>query len=277
MIAWLWARTVRSPDPAAKGARVPLVSSYMLSTKEGKKVWIEPVIDATAPNGWRFEVRRGALTKAEEEQLKKGTIGRSGGGTCILTGASMPFSYVRTEAQATGLGVRLLAIVAERRRERVYLSPTDDHEVIAQQAEPAWEPEGDLPNNPRDFKTPNYGLKTFASLFTSRQLVALTTFSDLVAEAREKALADARAARLPDDNTPLADGGTGSAAYADAIATYLAFLVSRASEYGSTIATWLTDDNAVRGTFGRQAIPMTWDYCEASIFGASSAAWETDH
>jgi putative DNA methylase len=195
VIAWLWARTVRSPDPRAKGAMVPLVSSFMLSTKEGRKAWVEPVIDPNAPDGWRFEVKTGALSKADEERLKKGTIGRSEGGTCILTGALMPFSYIRTEGQTHGLGTRLMTIVAEGKRGRVYLPPDETHLKIAAAAKPAWEPEGDLPNNPRDFKTPNYGLKTFASLFTPRQLVALTTFSDLVGEARAKVLEDALGAR----------------------------------------------------------------------------------
>ena len=274
VIAWLWARTVRSPDPAAKGAMVPLVSSFMLSTKEGKKVWVEVVIDSNAPDGWRFEVKTGALSKTRESELKEGTIGRSGGGTCILSGSSMPFSYVRDQGQTNGLGVRLMAIVAECNRSRAFLAPTSAQEALAATAKPEWEPEGELPNNPRDFKTPNYGMKTFASLFTSRQLVALTTFSDLVGEAREKVLADARAADLP-SAARLADGGTGAEAYADAVATYLAFCVSRASDYGSSIATWLTDDNAIRGTFGRQALPMTWDFCEGSYFGDSSASFTT--
>jgi len=194
---------------------VPLVSSFMLSTKEGKKAWAEPLIDAAAP-----------------------------------------------------------AIVAEGQRRRIYLSPNDEQARVAESAQPDWEPDGDLPNNPRDFKTPNYGMKTFASLFTPRQLVALTTFSDLVNEAREKGLADARATGLP-PGARLADGGTGAEAYADALATYLAFCVSRASDYGSSVATWLTDDNAIRGTFGRQALPMTWDFCEGSYFGDSSASFTT--
>jgi putative DNA methylase len=276
VIAWLWARTVRSPDPSAKGAMVPLVSSFLLSTKEGKKAWVEPVIDPASPDGWRFLVRSGTLTKAEEERLKKGTkAGRGSNFACVLSGAAISGDHVKAEGAAGRMGARLMAIVAEGQRSRIYLAPTEEHEAVAQRAEPAWEPEGELPNDPRNFWTVQYGLTTFASLFTPRQLVALTTFSDLLLEAREAALADARAAHLPGDVSPLAEGGTGAAAYADAIATYLAFLVSRAAEYGSTIATWLTDDNAVRGTFGRQAIPMTWDYCEASIFGASSAAWET--
>ena len=139
VIAWLWARTVRSPDPRAQGAMVPLVSSFMLSTKEGRKAWVEPVIDPAAPAGWRFEVHTGALAKADEERMKKGTIGRSDGGTCFLTGASMPFTYIRTEGQRHGLGTRLMAIVAEGKRGRVYLPPSEDHVEIATEAKPNWE------------------------------------------------------------------------------------------------------------------------------------------
>ncbi|BCK76786.1 hypothetical protein AA0242T_2745 [Acetobacter aceti NRIC 0242] len=275
IIAWLWARTVRSPDPAAKGAMVPMVSSFMLSTKAGKKAWAEIVHDATAPDGWRFEVRTGDLSAKDEARLKKGTIGRSGGGVCALTGSAMPFSYIRQQGKGAGLSNRLMAIVAEGKKGRIYLSPTADQVAIADRAQPQWVPDGELPNNPRDFKTPNYGLKTFASLFTPRQLVALTTFSDLVAEAREKVLQDAVAAGRSTDSTPLHEGGIGATAYADAVATYLGFMVDRASDYGSEISTWLTDDNAIRGTFGRQAIPMTWDFCEANYFGKSSADLNT--
>ncbi|MCA3160410.1 MAG: DUF1156 domain-containing protein [Burkholderiales bacterium] len=268
VIAWLWARTVRSPDPAAKGAMVPLVSSFMLSTKEGKKAWVEPVIDSSAPDGWRFEVRMGILSKAKEAELKEGTIGRSSGGTCILSGASMPFSYVREQGQTNGLGVRLMAIVAEGNRSRVYLAPTSTQEALAATAKPEWAPEGELPNNPRDFKTPNYGMKTFASLFTPRQLVALTTFSDLVGEAREKALADARAAHLP-YTARLAEGGTGAEAYADAVATYLAFAVSKSSTRSCSLAIWETGMGRLAGAMGRQAIPMQWSYAETNPIGGA--------
>ncbi len=270
VIAWLWARTVRSPDPSAKGAMVPLVSSFMLSTKEGKKAWVEPVIDPAAPDGWRFEVRTATLNKAEEERLKKGTIGRSGGGTCILSGASMPFSYIRTQGQTNGLGVRLMAIVAEGNRSRVYLRPDAMHEAVVQQAKPAWEPEGELPDNPRDFKTPNYGMRTFASLFTPRQLVALTTFSDLVAEARENALADALSAGLSDAPAPLAQSGTGATAYADAVATYLGMTVSRQVNRSASLNFWDNGGQKVQQVFARQALAMVWDFVEANVFSQSS-------
>jgi putative DNA methylase len=273
VIAWLWVRTVRSPDPRAKGAMVPLVSSFMLSTKEGKKAWVEPMIDPAAPDGWRFQVHSGALVKADEERLKRGTIGRSDGGTCILTGASMPFSYIRTEGQTHGLGTRLMAIVAEGKRGRAYLPPNEVHTGIAAEAKPAWEAEGDLPNNPRDFKTPNYGLKTFASLFTSRQLVALTTFSDLVGEARGKALADARAADLSDDPIPLHEGGAGTTAYVDALATYLGVAASKMSAFVSTQSRWRSGESKTAPGFGRQALPMIWDYAEVNPFAGAGGDW----
>ncbi len=278
VIAWLWARTVRSPDPAAKGAMVPLVSSFMLSTKEGKKAWVEPVIDPNAPDGWRFEVKTGKLTKADEEEKKKGTkTGRGTNFACVLTGSSITADYVRDEGNAGRLGSRLMAIVAEGVRGRVYLSPTAEQEARAAAALPSDTSaiEVEMPDNPRWFSPPGYGMKRYVDIFTPRQLVALTTFSDLVSEAREKALADARAAGLPHDSTPLHSGGTGATAYADAVATYLAFAVDRAADYGSSISTWLPDDNAIRGTFGRQALPMTWDFCEGSYFGDSSAALST--
>jgi len=264
VIAWLWARTVRSPDPAAKGGMVPLVSSFMLSTKEGKKAWAEIIHDANAPHGWRFEVRTGDLLAEDEAQLKKGTIGRSGGGVCALTGSAMPFSYIRQEGKGVGLGNRLMAIVADGKKGRIYLSPTADQVAIADRAQPQWVPDGELPNNPRDFKTPNYGLTTFASLFTPRQLVALTTFSDLVAEAREKALQDAVAAGRATDPTPLHEGGTGAIAYADSLATYLGFAVSKVSTRCCTLAIWEIGMGRLAGAMGRQALPMQWSFAETN-------------
>jgi putative DNA methylase len=264
VIAWLWARTVRSPDPRAKGAMVPLVSSFMLSTKDRKKAWVEPVIDSAAPDGWRFEVSTGALAKGDEERLKNGTkTARGSNFVCVLTGAAINGDHVKAEGVAGRLGARLMAIVAEGKRNRVYLSPATEQEAAAAAAKPGWVPEGELPNDPRNFWTVQYGLKTFASLFTPRQLVALTTFSDLVGEARKKVLADARAV-FPKDATPLHEGGIGANAYADAVATYLAFAVDKAADRNTTLCAWETKMDRMRNTFGRQALPMVWDYTETN-------------
>jgi putative DNA methylase len=263
VIAWLWARTVASPNPACRGARVPLVRSFELSTKPGKKVWVEPVVDA-ANNSYQFQIRSGPVSKTPA-----GTVGRQGG-RCLISGTPMPLNHIRSEGKAGRMGQRLMAVVAEGKRGRVYLPPNEEHERVAKGTESTWVPEGDLPRNPRDFKTPGYGMMTWASLFTPRQLVALTTFSDLVLKARANALEDAKAASLDPDPTFLADGGTGAQAYADVLAVYLALSVSRQANRSSTICFWDTIGQKVQQVFARQAIPMTWDFTEANPFSNSS-------
>jgi putative DNA methylase len=267
---------VRSPDPVAKGAMVPLISSFMLSTKEGKKTWVEPVIDPTAEDGYRFNVRTGELSKTDEEQQKKGTKSARGSNfVCILTGAAINGDHVKAEGVAGRLGVRLIAMVAEGKRTRFYLPPTDEQESLARTAEPAWEPEGDLPNDPRNFWTVSYGLNTFASLFTTRQLVALTTFSGLVVEARERVLADSRATDISDDATHLHEGGSGATAYADAVATYLAFGVSRLADAQNALCQWGPSADQTQHLFRRHAIPMIWDFAESSIFSGAAGDYKT--
>jgi putative DNA methylase len=292
VIAWLWARTVRSPDPAAKGAMVPLVSSFLLSTKEGRKAWVEPVIDAAAPDGWRFEVRTGALTKAVEERLKKGTKGEGRGShfVCVLTGAMISGDFIKSEGMKGRMGSRLMAVVGEGTRGRIYLSPTVDQEQAAQSAtdDPRIQAieEGPL-NQPVPERLTggtcySYGLTTFAKLFTPRQLVALTNFSDLVGEAREKVLADDSTGALSADLCPLSEGGTGAAAYADAVATYLAFALSKLSTRSCTQTAWYVDRESTMAAFSRQAIPMTWDFAEMNTLLEGSGSfdnaieWEAD-
>ncbi|MCD1629465.1 DUF1156 domain-containing protein [Marinobacter shengliensis] len=265
VIAWLWARTVKSPNPAFGDVDVPLVRSFVLSSKKGKEAWVEPVIEG---DNYRFEVRMGQQPGGAIE----GTVKRTGA-TCIMSQTAMPFKYVREEGKAGRMGERLMAIVAEGTRGRVYLSPTDEMVQVARSAQPDWKPEHSLPVNPRDFKTPNYGLNTFGDLFTPRQLVALTTFSDLVQEARKKAIADAKAAGMPDDGQSLAQGGSGATAYGEALAVYLNFGVNRASDAWSSIVSWRNQVDATRNTFSRQALPMVWDYAEANPFSDSCGNW----
>lgn len=285
VIAWLWARTVRSPDPAAKGAMVPLVTSFMLSTKEGRKAWVEPVIDASAPDGWRFEVRTGQLNKADEIKFKEGTkTGRGTNFACVLSGATISPDHVRGEGMEKRLGARLMAVVAEGNRSRVYLSPSADHERLAKSAKPddVSAIAVDMPDNPRWFSPPGYGMQQYADIFTPRQLVALTAFSDLVGEARERALADASVAGLPHEPTRLHEGGTAAEAYADAVATFLAFMIDRTADRNCSICSWDSGPSgskastggsartaSVRNVFSRQAIPMTWDFAESNIFSES--------
>ncbi len=264
VIAWIWARTVKSPNPAFSHVDVPLVRSFNLSTKKGKEVWVEPVING---DSYDFRIRHGGKPKIE------GTVKRTGA-TCIMSGIAMPFSYVRTEGKSDKMGRRLMAVVAEGSGGRVYLEPTTEHTAIADSVTPTFMPEMDLPFNPRDFKTPNYGLTKFCDLFTPRQLVALTTFSDLVGEAREKAYQDALKAGMADDGKGLEDGGSGARAYADAVAVYLAFAVDKTTDLNNSLSRWESIAQCPRQLFGRQAIPMVWDFAEANILSTSSGSWD---
>jgi putative DNA methylase len=284
VVAWLWARTVKSPNPAFAHLDVPLVSSFVLSPMAGKEASVEPIIRR---DSYSFAVVVGKPT--EPERTKLGTsAGKRAAFRCLMSDVPISYDYIRTEGKAGRMGARLMAIVAEGDRGRVYLSPTDEAEAVAHSAVPTWRPDVNLPINPRDFKTPNYGLDTFADLFTSRQLVALTTFSDLVREARERVQRDAQSAGLPDDNGSLAEGGVGAPAYADAVSIYLGFLISKLADKGSTLCTWDAGPSSnktasgrsarvatVRVTFGRQALPMAWDFAEVNFFSDSVGSTDT--
>lgn len=269
VIAWLWARTVKSPNPAFAHVDVPLASSFVLSSKKGKEAWVQPVVEG---DDYHFEIRVGT----PPAEAKGGTTaGKRAAFICLMSGVPVDYNHIRSEGKAGRMGQKLMAIVAEGKRGRVYLAPSEEHEAIAAQAQPTWKPDTPLPDNPRDFKTPNYGMKTYGDLFTPRQLVALTTFSDLVGEAREKVIADAKAAGLPDDGQGLDAGGTGAEAYGDAVAVFLGLASSRLADRSSTICSWDSHKSAekIRNTFGRQAIPMTWDFAEANCMTESSGGF----
>jgi putative DNA methylase len=217
VIAWLWARTVKSPNPAFASVDVPLASTFMLSTKAGKEAYVEPVI---GNGGYRFTVKVGRPKDAE--RAKRGTkLSRGANFECVMSGTPIAGDYIKGEGQAGRMGSRLMAIVAEGDRGRVYLAPTAEHEAAAQEAKPEWKPEGDVPARLTGGTCVPYGLSTWGDLFTPRQLVALTTFSDLVGEAMQQVRRDALAAGVSDDPAPLRDGGTGAAGYAEAVGVYL--------------------------------------------------------
>jgi putative DNA methylase len=268
VIAWLWARTVKSPNPAFSHVDVPLVSSFLLATKPGKEAWVEPVVEG---GRYRFVVRTGLPLDGASEGTK---LGRGANFRCIVSGTAIDPAYIKAEGLAGRMSARLLAVVAEGNRARIYLDPSPHQETIAQQAQPEWRPELALPDDPRNFWTLNYGLTTYGDLFTPRQLAALTTFSDLVGEARILAERDAVVAGLSDDGVGLELGGRGAQAYGDAIAVLLSFVVDKEAEALSTICTWSSNpkNELVVSTFRRQALPMTWDFAESNPFASSSGA-----
>ena len=274
VIAWLWARTVKSPNPAFTDIAVPLVSTFMLSTKKGKEAYVEPEIEA---GGYRFKVNAGI--PADPVAAKRGTkLSRGANFQCLMSGAPIAPAYIKTEGRAGRMGARLMAIVAEGDRGRVYLAPTEEHTIVASHAQPVWKPEVSVPERLTGGTCYGYGLTSFGDLFTDRQLVALTTFSDLVGEAKARIRGDAVAAGLPHDGWPLRDGGTGATAYAEAVAVYLACALSKAADRNTSLCVWEQKMHRMRGTFSRQALPMTWDYAETNpLSGAGGDLYGTTH
>ena len=261
VIAWLWARTVKSPNPAFANVQVPLVASFWLSSKKGKEAWIEPVIRAEK-TGYDFVVRLGGRPSLEETVNQRG-------GICLMSGSPMPFDHIRAEATAGRMGARLMAIVAEADRNRIFLPPTEEMEVIARKAQPPNVPDTDLPKKALGLRIQKYGMTKWRDLFTPRQLVALGTFSGLVQEARDVAKQDALTAGLPDDGRGLDQGGHGATAYADALAVYLGLTSSKAARFTTTLSTWRPDETKLSRSFTRNDIAMTWDFAETNPFSGT--------
>ena len=269
VIAWLWARTVKSPNPAFADVEVPLTSKFMLSRKKGKEAYVEPVFEG---RGYRFTVKVGH--PPDTDAAKAGTkLSRGANFWCLMSGSPITGDYIKAEGQAKRMGGRLMAIVAESDRGRVYLAPTAEHEETAWQAVPEWRPDVEFFQQALGFRVGNYGMTKWGDLFTPRQLVALTTLADLVGEATERVRRDAAAAGLPNDSTPLRDGGLGPTAYAEAVGVYLAFALSKQADLGNSLCRWEPIAQCPRQLFGRQAIPMVWDYAEGNPLGDSSGSW----
>lgn len=264
-IAWIWARTVESPDPSWSG-HVPLVRSWVLSKRSGKpKVWIEPIIDRNACS-IRYKIHEGG------ESSHVGTVKR-GNGRCIATGSAIPGDYIKSESRAGRMGQQLMVLVAEGKSGRTYL-PATVEDVAASVCEmPDWRPEGRNPEKLTGGTVYVYGLDEWWKLFTPRQLVALTTFSDLLVDVRKQICRDAEKTGMDSNGVRLRDGGSGTAAYADAVVTYLAFAVDRMADRNSTICTWDASRQHARNVFARQAIPMSWDFAENNPLGKSSGSW----
>ncbi|MHB1717931.1 MAG: DUF1156 domain-containing protein [Acidimicrobiales bacterium] len=245
VIAWIWARTVTCPNPACQ-ATMPLVRSFWLGKKKGKEAWVRPVVEGGEVH---FDIGHGSSGPPLE-----GTVGRTGA-TCLVCNTPAPLAHVRSEGKAGRMGVQLMAIVAEGNRQRIYLPPEPKHVKAADVAPPEDVPDTDIPYNPRYLTAPNYGMTRHADLFTNRQLTTLCTFSDLVSEAHQRVLEDG-----------------GLLLYADAVVTYLALAVDRMADRNSSISGWDSSPKmeAIRNTFARQAIQMTWDFAEGQPFGGSS-------
>ena len=253
--SWLWARTVKSPNPAYSHINVPLVSTYILSSKTGKEIFVDPRINS---DGYDFEIKYGKST--DSEKTKNGTkIGRGGNFQCIMSGAPIPVSYIREQGLAGQMGTKLMAIVAEGSVGKVYIRPDINSELIAKSAKPLWYPDQEINHNPRDIRTQLYGLKHYSDLFTSRQLVALGKFSDLIQEYRD--LIEIDAISYKKGNTAI---NFDHADYANSITLYLAFVLDKLTDYSNSLCTWNPTNQNIGHLFSKQAIPMSWDFPESS-------------
>jgi putative DNA methylase len=269
VIAWIWARTVTCPNPAC-GIELPLVRSWWLRNKKGKEAWVQPIItaDSEHPSGKRveFEIGHGpAGPSIEPTKTRQDAV-------CVACGAAVSQDEIKAQGKAGALGSALMAVVAEGNRQRVYLAPTPEHVDAASVERPTTGPDQELGYDPRNLWTPPYGLTRFADLFTNRQLLAMTTFSDLVVEVRERVRRDALADGAPSGDR-FESGGTDAEAYADAVATYLAMCLSKLADRGSSLVTWFLGRESTRNTFARQAIPMSWDYVEPNQFADGTGSW----
>jgi putative DNA methylase len=267
VIAWLWARTVKSPNPAFSHVDVPLASTFVLSSKPGKEAYVEPVVEG---DSYHFTLKIGKPTEAAQAGTK--ASGRGANFSCLLSKAPISGNYIKTEGQAGRIGSRLMAIVAEGTRGRVYLPPSTEHETIPQQAQPTWRPSGEIPARLTGGTCVPYGLRDWGDIFTPRQLVALTSFSELVQKVICKCRQDAIDTGFEDDGRGIEDGGVGATAYAQAIGIYLAFALSRTTDWGNSLSRWESKAQVPQQLFGRHAIPMVWDYSEANILCESTGS-----
>lgn len=265
VIAWLWARTVKCPNPGC-GIHTPLITSFVLTSKKGREAYLVPHLSVQ-----QIEFSVSNQPPKEYKDPKKGLKrGMSGVFECIACKTVTTRDYVSQEAKAKRLGTIQTAVVVEGQRGRLFFPaqaspcPSDIPKADSTGLNVEFSP------NPRDVWCRNFGLDTPADLFTPRQLVALTTFSDMVSEVREKVLVDAVAAGMPDDGLPFCEGGMGATAYADAVTTYLAIAVDRGAESWCSLARWQSTGDFVAGAFARQALPMLWDYAEVNAFSFST-------
>ena len=266
--AWIWARTVKCPNPAC-GCMMPLASSFILNGKSGKEMWAEPVVEAGKVH---FEIRNGVCPK-EKITNKFGNYGARF--TCPACGEITADEYVKQQGLQHKLGAQMMAVVLETQDGRIIKAPSEAQESAADVPVPENVPQGEIPNNAHWFSPPGFGLTEYADLFSPRQMTMLTTFCDLLLEVQNKAASDALAAGMSHEGGSLADGGKGALAYGQAISVYLAFIIDKMADRNTTVCSWNSSGGNPRATFGRQAIPMVWNYAEVNPFTTMTGNFRT--
>ncbi|HEY3999242.1 MAG TPA: DUF1156 domain-containing protein, partial [Candidatus Xenobia bacterium] len=265
VIAWIWARTVRSPNPAFADVDVPLASTFILSSKTGGEAYVEAIIET---NSYSFSVRVGK--PADEEKAKRGTKLSRGNFACLMSGTPISGDYIRTEARGGRMGLRLMALVGDADNGRIYLPPTEEMDNIARRARPESKPDIEFFQKALGFRIGNYGMTRWSDLFTSRQLLALSTLSDLVQETYQQVMQDSIRAGLTNDGRPASLGGSGVKAYADSVVTYIGLAIDKVADYNASLVSWSTSRDQAAHVFTKQALPMVWDYAEVNVFARAA-------
>lgn len=271
VIGWIWARTVKSPNPIYSDIYVPLIATFSLSNKSGNEYYIQPI---TNGKSYDFQIIRGKCPNSLINGTKSGARGNF---SCLLSGTPITSKYIKEQGKLNLIKNRLLAIIIKTKNGRDFIAPNQTTNEL-QLSIPDWIPNTRLAHDPRNLKTPLYGLERFRDLFSDRQLVALATFSSIISGNEPWSLSnqikqDAIKSGLPDDDIPLSSGGKGVRGYAEAIELYLSFAIDKCADYWSSTCTWSNSRDTIRNTFGRQAISMTWDYCEANPFSNATGSW----
>src|ERR1017187_7402383 len=266
VIAWIWVRTVHSPNPAFAHVEVPLASTFILSTKGEENAFVQPIIQH---DSYKLVVRVGALPPEATDGTKASEKGAEF--RCLLSGSPISADYIRAEGKAGRIGFKLMAIVADGTPGRLYLSPSVQDENTAHSAIPDWQPDIEFFVDALGFRIGKYGLTRWSDLFTPRQLLVLSSLCKQIGRARNHAEQDALASGWSSDQTRLEAGGSGASAYADAIAVYLATGVSHFARYSCVRCGWNKTNENVAQAFGRQVLNMVWDFAEANpLCGALS-------
>jgi len=263
VIAWIWARTVKCPNPAC-GCNMPLVKTFVLSKKKGKEAYIEPY---KTNDTIGYHVHNGISNKTD------GTVSRTGA-KCKYCGENIPLNYLRESGKKNQIGTQMMAVIAEGTNGRVYLSPDDNQRKAAIIDKPEDVPDAELPRNPRWFSPPEYGMDTYDKIFTNRQLLMLDTFCSILDDIKELVYKNALNSKIENSDDKLNDNGRGALAYSEAVKVYLAFVIDKLVDYHSNICGWHTLRETICHTFGRQAIPMVWDFAEANPFSSSSGCYD---
>lgn len=272
VIAWIWARTVPSPDPAFSDTQVPIASNFILSSKSGSEVWVYPVVDRENKS-IQYLIRKGG-TREEIEQARTGTkAGRGAYFRCLLSGAAIPPKYVKSAGKLGKIGQTLIAIIAQGRNGRIYAQPSSYHEAIAKGSTPRFKPTLRISGSTQYLGVKPYGVDRFDQLYTDRQLIALETFKELIHEVRPLVEYDAKQTGFSAKKGSLRLGDNGAKAYSEAVCVYLAFALSRAADFWNMGTIWEHRGGFICHLFNLHAIPIVWDFAEGNPFGSGTGSW----